>query len=1546
MSLINRKYKSSLIITIFMVQLIFLALPMTNQNIIVPIQTSDEEQSNISKNMLGIDPISAADTILLGWWNESYQFRVRFEIDNTLSHARSMPIDLWLEVDADDKCNDQSIRVVKYDQSEGNDIWTPIPNQIWNTTTYANTNIKSTTITFVVNDMPSGISVYYVYYDPDTTFDTTDYSDYSFSASLSTNKISVDWDDQWDKSYSLEMDENYGIYKLEDNYGKNYHNDNSSAPGIANLDEDLIGYWNFDDGTPEEVTDNIPDGDPAGYSEEGNIDYRAGKYGQAKFFDGSNDWVFINGNQDLYGGGNDDITGITIMAWVQMQGTGERIIASWDRSEYWRFAIDNSNHVYWATSANNIQDMHGTLTVTNNEWHHIAASYDVATGIKKIYVDGILDPASGSHSAGAKFDDYHADSNGATRYGFIGTGSESPAYPASESSNTPQLWMDGGLDEFRIYNKTLNLQEIQRAMDAAVEVTDIDVVTTTNTDGNVMASYEINWDPMDFKEGELDVTDNITFYRGLNMFEVERTYYWDTLMAPGDNAFSGYNTLFNWDPVDGDSVKDQYYYDGNFVDGLTDPSFTVENYTIIHDHDSTEHGTAVGLFVTELNKGHNLVDFSELSWAIDVDENNDLINFIPGNETDLDNKGGGPTDYTITVTYWEYIRNDFNYQPASAVLYFNNMYASLTTPLIINDQTEESLFFNLEINIKDIDGLDVDGVNVTLLSYTIDPITYSYESDKMSNSVGNTTFTNLQTNNFTVNLTYPAYNSASPLHLGAWNVTINQTETTYQNIKAVDLTVNLTSLELGFHDEDGVPIVGAEISFKENSSSVYTNIGTASTDAQGNVTLRWRNMTQGVTQVDFNCLFLGVNRLINITDGDYQNNHSVDFVNLSYQDVEVTVGDFSTNMSLTDLTSNYVWGENLIFNVTYNFTENILLPGDQYTPIPDAIVNYKIQYKGENIIDANFIPTNSSGHSYNAIDYTPSGLDLELEAGLSYTLRITVSKPGFTTLVETLNFELDHINTTIAIIPENQDAVYWNRNITINVTAFDTYNTLPVDGVTLNYYVQEDPTINGVILGNSTSGAYSIEFNSTEFKTTGDYTLKISSDKINYADNQTELIIHILDITTEMNFEQSNLEVFWLENITLNVEINDTLLIEGMNGATLSWVLVGNGAINGQLLRNSGKGDGWYTLEVNSTEFSYAGIYFLQISATQDNWEDKTDLIQLRIKEIFTLVNDSSTDISEINIFRTEDILMTFNYTSRIGGEGSTIFTTVVDATYTTYEWESITNPALSGTGELTYNAVTKMYELDFDTENLEIGKYSITIRLQEINFLSRVAVIFLEVKPILFDYGFLDTVDIDFTDDVLKYKVFQGDETVIRLDLKDALTDTSNANAQVYWFDGTEFIAFTNNGDGLYTYTITADVDAFFEQQIIEGKIVIIAIDHEMLNITTHLTVQMPEIMEGIPMFYFVLVVGFITVFSVGIGGYKYIQYARIPEFIKDCNQVEKEILKKKSINPDDLVTSTKNKIIIDKLGELWSFVGLDIKYSLGIQKEIPESRNTDGGN
>ena len=171
----------------------------------------------------------------------------------------------------------------------------------------------------------------------------------------------------------------------------------------------------------------------------------------ALLFDGNNDYTAI---EDLFYEGT-NYTEVTIETWLKTSNAGDQIIASFDRSEYWRVEINgtgagNGQVGFDLLTSSGIVDFGSTTRVDDGEWHHIACVFN--NGTLEIFIDGILDAST----TGGNFFGI-----GSTRYGFLGTGSESTTF---NGTTFPNSYFDGELDEFRIWNRALSQIEIRTNM--------------------------------------------------------------------------------------------------------------------------------------------------------------------------------------------------------------------------------------------------------------------------------------------------------------------------------------------------------------------------------------------------------------------------------------------------------------------------------------------------------------------------------------------------------------------------------------------------------------------------------------------------------------------------------------------------------------------------------------------------------------------------------------------------------------------------------------------------------------------------------------------------------------------------------------------------------------------------------------------------------------------------------------------------------------------------------------------------------------------------
>jgi len=255
--------------------------------------------------------------------------------------------------------------------------------------------------------------------------------------------------------------------------GDDSSNDSGNAPigGYNTSDEvaatNLVAKFSFEDNV-DDAKGNITSGTAAGTS------FFAGAKGKA-LQGASNGYV-------LYTGVNSKITGMqstTISSWVKTSPHADGA-ESWfqllndsnwignlfilqesgtagNDSTRIKFTVNNWNATAWKEQWTDLGSAN-RIKIGNDAWHHVVCSYDASTSKVAIYVDGVKmnlpasitdkfqdDPTKGGAPLGAL-----AFKN-ATKFVF-------GCYKQSLPGGTPDGWMknyDGGLDEFRIYDKAL-----------------------------------------------------------------------------------------------------------------------------------------------------------------------------------------------------------------------------------------------------------------------------------------------------------------------------------------------------------------------------------------------------------------------------------------------------------------------------------------------------------------------------------------------------------------------------------------------------------------------------------------------------------------------------------------------------------------------------------------------------------------------------------------------------------------------------------------------------------------------------------------------------------------------------------------------------------------------------------------------------------------------------------------------------------------------------------------------------------------------------------
>ncbi|KXA98244.1 hypothetical protein AKJ37_00830 [candidate division MSBL1 archaeon SCGC-AAA259I09] len=219
----------------------------------------------------------------------------------------------------------------------------------------------------------------------------------------------------------------------------------------TSLMKGLVAWYRFDSGEGSTVHDRSGNGnDGTLYGDPTWVDGWIGD-GALKF-DGSGDYVAI---QNLHYDTPGEISETTIFSQIRSSSSQEQIIAAFDRSEYWRLALmdDVNPYVGWDThSPSHHHDLGSSSNYADGEPHTVVGWFkSSASPDKKIFADGKEVAQATAHNG-------EGLGSGATRYGFIGVGSEASSF---NGRTGPNCWFKGVIEEVRIYNRALSPREIE-----------------------------------------------------------------------------------------------------------------------------------------------------------------------------------------------------------------------------------------------------------------------------------------------------------------------------------------------------------------------------------------------------------------------------------------------------------------------------------------------------------------------------------------------------------------------------------------------------------------------------------------------------------------------------------------------------------------------------------------------------------------------------------------------------------------------------------------------------------------------------------------------------------------------------------------------------------------------------------------------------------------------------------------------------------------------------------------------------------------------------
>ncbi len=159
----------------------------------------------------------------------------------------------------------------------------------------------------------------------------------------------------------------------------------------VNLENGLVGYWNFEDGEGSTIRDKSGNGNNVVLYNSDSDEWATGKHGGAIHLDGSNDWGLINGDVGISGA-------MSIAFWFYTPNKDANDYFFDNRSPGSWWFIKNFSDGKCARYSGNICFDNRLIAIDSdwdiNEWTHIVVTDDTSTA--KMYINGeLIDTGSG-----------------------------------------------------------------------------------------------------------------------------------------------------------------------------------------------------------------------------------------------------------------------------------------------------------------------------------------------------------------------------------------------------------------------------------------------------------------------------------------------------------------------------------------------------------------------------------------------------------------------------------------------------------------------------------------------------------------------------------------------------------------------------------------------------------------------------------------------------------------------------------------------------------------------------------------------------------------------------------------------------------------------------------------------------------------------------------------------------------------------------------------------------------------------------------------------
>jgi len=198
------------------------------------------------------------------------------------------------------------------------------------------------------------------------------------------------------------------------------------------LSNGLVGYWKMDEsswnGTSGEVIDSSGRG--VNGTAVNSASTTTAKYNKGGNFDGVSKYVNFTAISPT-------VDNFTVATWIYISGDGNLGYNGLISAGKFRLFIDNStNYMHSQIGSSGSYNHTSTVSVSRNTWHHVVLTFDGSS--RKYYLDGVMSESNSTYGSGAGW------------YNTLGT------------AQTNAYYLNGLLDEVRVYNRALSPAEISQ----------------------------------------------------------------------------------------------------------------------------------------------------------------------------------------------------------------------------------------------------------------------------------------------------------------------------------------------------------------------------------------------------------------------------------------------------------------------------------------------------------------------------------------------------------------------------------------------------------------------------------------------------------------------------------------------------------------------------------------------------------------------------------------------------------------------------------------------------------------------------------------------------------------------------------------------------------------------------------------------------------------------------------------------------------------------------------------------------------------------------